>query len=144
MSAPALDCVVDASVGAMLFLLEPLSPNAHKLFEGLAASPPRRLFVPDLFYVECANVLLKHVRRGGYSVREARRDLADLRSLALTAVPTYKLVDGALSIAEAEGITAYDGCYVALADELEVPLITADMKLVRRLAGTAHQVRALD
>ncbi|HUT61619.1 MAG TPA: type II toxin-antitoxin system VapC family toxin [Phycisphaerae bacterium] len=143
MNARALECVVDASVGAMLFLPEPLSPKAHKLFESLAASPPGRLFVPDLFYAECANVLLKYVRRGGYSVREARRDLADLRSLSLMAVPTSELVDRAMSIADAEGISAYDACYVALADEIGAPLITADLKLVRKLADTAHQVRAL-
>jgi predicted nucleic acid-binding protein len=34
-------------------------------------------------------------------------------------------------------VTAYDACYVALAARLGVPLVTADQKLVQRLAGTA-------
>jgi len=30
-------------------------------------------------------------------------------------------------------ITAYDACYVALAEELKSPLVTADPKLIKRL-----------
>jgi hypothetical protein len=38
----------------------------------LAAGPPARFFVPDLFYVECANSLWKYVRRHGYPAETAR------------------------------------------------------------------------
>ena len=50
--------VVDASVGAMLFLPESLSGAAHHVFDMLSAEPSASLHVPDLFYVEVANVLL--------------------------------------------------------------------------------------
>jgi len=46
------DCVVDASVGIKLLLVEPLSDAAHAHFSGLAADPPAQLYVPDLFYIE--------------------------------------------------------------------------------------------
>jgi len=57
------DCVVDASVGIKLFLVEKFSDGVDQLFEQLAAEPPARFYVPDLFFVECANVLWKYVFR---------------------------------------------------------------------------------
>ena len=47
--------VVDASVGIKLFVEEEFSEKVQALFDLLAKNPPTKLFVPDLFYVECAN-----------------------------------------------------------------------------------------
>lgn len=135
--------VVDASVGAMLFLPESLSDAAHRLFDMLSAEPPGTLHVPDLFFVEVANVLLKHSRRGTYAPADLHNDLADLRSLALRATPTFELVDGAITIAQRYDISAYDSCYVALAERLDAPLITGDLKLLRKVSGSPHKVRWL-
>lgn len=49
----------------------------------------------------------------------------------------------ALEIALAYGITAYDAAYVALAQQLALPLITADARLARAMDGTAHDIRWL-
>jgi predicted nucleic acid-binding protein len=43
----------------------------------------------------------------------------------------------------ADDETAYDACYVALAQRNGIPLVTADEKLVRLLAGTPYSVEAL-
>jgi predicted nucleic acid-binding protein len=59
MSSERLRYVVDASVGIKLFIDEPLSDIAHALFEKLTEDPPVELFVPDLFYIECTNILVK-------------------------------------------------------------------------------------
>ena len=56
-SAAVPGCVVDTSVGLKRFLDEPLSDAAHDLLAGLAADPPARPYVPDLFFAECANIL---------------------------------------------------------------------------------------
>jgi len=58
-------CVVDASVGIKLFVSEPLSDKAQALFNRLASDLPADLHVPDLFYIECANILWKYSRRFG-------------------------------------------------------------------------------
>jgi len=50
------------------------------------------------------------------------------------------LVSDALAIAAAHNITAYDACYVATAQQAGVPLVTADSKLVARLAGTPYTI----
>jgi len=136
-------CVVDASVGIKLFLAEELSDRADALFAHLAADPPGQLSVPDLFYIECANILWKHTRRSGYPTEKARKALRDLGQLALKRFSNADLAVQALDVASQEGITAYVACYVALALQLSVPFVTADEKLARTLAGAKYQVHWL-
>jgi predicted nucleic acid-binding protein len=138
-----MDCVVDASVGIKLFLVEPLADRADTLFTSLTVTPPGRLYVPDLFYVECTNILWKYVRRFGYSPEAARQDVADLVRLSLQVASTADLAEAALALALDHGMTAYDAAYVALAQKLSLPLVTADEALVRRLDGTDLDVRWL-
>jgi predicted nucleic acid-binding protein len=82
-TATPFGCVVDASVGVKLFIAEALSDQAHALFAHLAADPPARLYVPDLFFIECANILWKSVRRLGYPASKVRKDLEKLGALSL-------------------------------------------------------------
>jgi len=137
------DCVVDASVGIKLFVVEPLSESADALFAHLADDPPARFYVPDLFFVECTNILWKYVRRFGYQAASAQRDVEDLIRLPLGVVSTTELASTALTLAVAHGITAYDACYAALAERLSLPLVTADEALARRLAHSPGDVRWL-
>ena len=139
----SLDCVVDASAGIKLFLVEPLAGQADALFASLAASPPARLYVPDFFYIECTNILGKYVRRFGYAPEAAHQDVVDLVRLSLRVASTASLAEAALALALEHGLTAYDAAYVALAQELSLPLVTADQALIRRLAGSGLDVRWL-
>ncbi len=140
---PSVACVVDASVGIKLFLAEDLSDRADALFAHLAADPPGQFSVPDLFYIECANILWKHTRRSAYPTEKARKALTDLGGVALKRYPTADLVAQALDIAVQTAITAYDACYVALALRLSVPFVTADEKLARTISGTKYQAHWL-
>ena len=139
----SFDCVVDASVGIKLFLAEPLSDRADALFDHLNDALPARLYVPDLFFIECANVLLKYVRRFGYPPQAAQQDVADLVCLPVQVVLTAVLAEPALALATAHEITAYDAAYAAWSQRLSLPLVTADQRLVRRLDGTGLDVRFL-
>jgi predicted nucleic acid-binding protein len=130
-------------VGIKLFLVEPLSERADALFAHLAADPPGQFYVPDLFFIECTNVLWKYVRRFGYPADAARQDVADLTRLPLHVVPTATLAEAALNLAVQYGSTAYDSAYVALARELSLPLVTADETLARRFEETGFDVRFL-
>ena len=61
----SLKCVVDASVGIKKFIIEPLTPKVDELFAHLE-DPSACLYIPDLFYVECTNILWKYIRAGLY------------------------------------------------------------------------------
>jgi predicted nucleic acid-binding protein len=137
------DCVVDASVGIKLFLAEPLSDRVDALFDHLSDALPARLYVPDLFFVECANILWKYVRRYGYPQEAAQQDVADLVRLPVRSVPTAVLAESALGLAMSWEITAYDAIYAALAEQLSLPLVTADEALVRKLSGAGLDARCV-
>jgi predicted nucleic acid-binding protein len=125
--------VVDASVAIKLYVREPLQEHAQALFARLAEPEPVELHAPDLLYVECANILWKYVRRGGYDLEVASAQLADLVALNLTATPTSALIGNAFRLAAAEAITAYDASYLALSLVIGCPLVTADERLVNQL-----------
>jgi predicted nucleic acid-binding protein len=131
MSNERLHFVVDASVGIKLFVDEPLSERAQVLFNKLTEDPPAELYVPDLFYIECANILLKYMRRFGRSLKDSQADLADLNKLSLKTVSTAELMEAALLLASERNLTAYDACYAILARQMNINLITADKPMAQ-------------
>ncbi len=134
--------VVDASVLLKVFLPEEGSEAATNLIQNSSATVVRA--APDLIYLECANILWKWVRRGMLAADLARQSVADLRALPLEVWPLEELVEPALDVALARDVTVYDASYVALADLLDVPLITADGALVHKLSGPSERIRLLN
>lgn len=132
-------CVVDASVGIEQFIPDPLTPKVTQLFAHLSNSQ-NQFFVPDLFYIECANILWKYVRAGLYAADDVPADLASLRAFPLHVVSTADLMADAVSIGLAHAISAYDACYVALLHQMDATLLTLDQRLVNALATTSYNV----
>jgi predicted nucleic acid-binding protein len=129
---------VDASVAIPLFIAGPLSDAAHKVFAHLTIKPSNRIYVPDLFYIEIANTLWKYVRWQGLPIEQAQEYLQALGRLNLQVASTANLMEAALAQATLYNITTYDACYLALAQKLTIPLITADAKLAKTLQETEH------
>lgn len=132
-------CVVDASVGIKQFIPDPLTLKVNQLFAHLS-NPQTEIFVPDLFYIECGNILWKYVRAGLYGVADVPADLASLKAFPLRVVSTADLMADAVNIALAHGISAYDASYVALSQQVSATLLTLDQKLVKALAATSYDV----
>jgi len=131
MSETPVRCVVDASVGIKLCVEEEFSDKVQTLFARLADESPAELHVPDLFYIECANILLKYTRRFNRPLEDSQADLADLYELTLKSTSTANLMEDALTLAHGKNLSAYDACYAVLARELELPLVTADEALAK-------------
>jgi predicted nucleic acid-binding protein len=81
MTAP-LVCVVDASVAAQVVSPEPLTAQATALF-ALLTGNRASFHIPELFYIECANIFWKKKQRGVCSESQAVQALADLLALPL-------------------------------------------------------------
>ncbi len=139
----ALRCVVDTSVCVKHFIPDPLSPKVEQLF-AQASNRQSQLFVPDLFYVESANALLKYVRAKLYPSEKVMADLATLKGLQLHIVSTAELMEDAVSIAVTHGISAYDASYIALSQQVNATLLTLDQRLVRTLANSSYDVQSFN
>jgi predicted nucleic acid-binding protein len=129
--------VLDANVAAKWFLPaagETLAEDAFTLLDKYAKDEVR-FIVPDLFWVEFANIMSKAVRLGRYPKASAEKALAALAQRDFPTVPSLKLLDSALQIATAFGRTVYDSLYVALAIQSNAQLITADEHLANSLPG---------
>ncbi len=138
MSNP-LRCVVDTSVCIKYFIADPLTAKVNQLF-GHLSNPQTEIFVPDLFYIECANAFWKYVRARMYTAAEVQRDLATLKAFPLRVVSTADLMADAVSIGLSYGISAYDASYVALSQQVDATLLTLDGKLVRALATSPYDI----
>lgn len=136
MSLPS--CVLDASVAVKLFLSEPFTPEVTLLFSEYIAHPEHEPFiVPDLFYIECANILWKRVmHRKDLDASRARQHIADLRNLNIPSVGLATLAERAVELGMLYDITCYDASYVALSEQNSVPLLTGDERLINKLAGS--------
>ena len=132
--------VVDASVALKLLVEEPGSAQARLFFGQLDSPEPPAFYVPDLLYVECANTIWKYVWRHHYAARAAQAALAALAALNLQAVPTQHLFQDAFRLSVRHRISAYDACYLALAQRLRCPLVTEDLDLVGKIHAHASTV----
>jgi predicted nucleic acid-binding protein len=82
---------------------------------------------PDLVDVETVSVLRRRWLAGDLSDERFRGAVDDLLALPITRFPVGPLMVRAFELRA--NITAYDACYVALAEALDCPLITADRRL---------------
>ncbi|MCA9916401.1 MAG: type II toxin-antitoxin system VapC family toxin [Anaerolineales bacterium] len=56
---------------------------------------------------------------------------------------TADLLTSAFDLAVHYELTAYDACYAALAQQLSLPLVTADAPLIRKLTGSGIEAVVL-
>lgn len=85
------------------------------------------LAAPHLIDLEITSVLRRSVRRGDVSVRRAGQALRDLADLAVERVAHTTLLPRTWELRD--NFTAYDACYVALAELFRAPLLTFDARM---------------
>lgn len=87
------------------------------------------LAAPDLIDVETVAVLRKRWGAGDLTARRFKAAIDDLLSLPMDRFPTGPLMVRAYQLRA--NVTPYDAAYVALAEALGYPLLTADVRLSR-------------
>jgi predicted nucleic acid-binding protein len=116
--------VVDA--GVLVTALADDGPDGDLCRGRLAGQP---LAAPDLVDLEVGSVLRRLVRSGAVPERRARLALTDLGDLSVERAPARPLLLRCWELRE--NVTFYDAAYVALAELLDVALLTADARLAR-------------
>ena len=129
--------VADAVFDASVFLRSSMAgdPEAGRWLAA-AELGELRAHAPDLVYAETANALRKYVRARLASRADASDALATIIAFPLQVEPIVSLVEPAFALALEHGLSAYDACYLALAEATGATLVTAD----RVLADAATDV----
>ncbi len=131
--------VLDASA-AVAFLTRPTSGIGDRAAENVLVDGTR-LWAPHLIDAEVGHALRRHALRGAVTPEVAQEALRDLNDLRLERVPHVALLSRAWELRES--VSFYDGLYVALAEELDLPLLTLDARIARA-HGHRARVEVLD
>lgn len=114
--------VVDASV-----LAPALADDGADGDKARARLGGQALAAPELVDLETASVIHRRLQAGTLDARRARLALTDLVELPLRRAPHRPLLPRCWELRE--NVTVYDAAYVALAELLDVVLVTADARL---------------
>jgi predicted nucleic acid-binding protein len=120
--------VIDASVVIKWVVPEADTEQALELWN------VRQLCAPDLIYAECANVLWKKYQRNEHTIEENQVAAKIITHADIESVASRTLIESAVSIAMQLNHPAYDCLYIALALERAGALVTADTRLLNKLA----------
>jgi predicted nucleic acid-binding protein len=85
------------------------------------------LAAPDLLRVEAVSVIRRQLANGALTTTQANNAIEDLLNLPIVVYPTVALLRRAWELRD--NATAYDACYIALAEALGCSLATADQRL---------------
>lgn len=127
------EAVVDASI-----VVEMLVGDAEAALAMLA--PYDDLHAPAHLDVECLNALRKLLLGGRESRADFLESTAALSELPITRHHLSPLLPRMASLAD--NATPYDSAYIALAEALEAPLLTADSRIAT-VPGITCQVSVL-
>ena len=135
--------VVDASVGVKWFVRERETDRAAALaLRQRHIDGKTQLIVPELFVLEVPNAI-KAGRKG--TEQELAEVLAALDDLGMQIERhTGRVLRKTNAVAWAYKLTWYDGVYVALAEILGFPCVTADEALLRKMKGHSIVLRLKD
>jgi predicted nucleic acid-binding protein len=123
--------VADANLIAHLTIRSEFSPLAEAAYAADAAWA-----APLLWLSEYRNTLAEYIQHRGMTVASA---LLSLRSAEeIVGGQAYNISsEKVLELVKGSGCTAYDCEYVALAQDLNVPLVTTDKPVLRAFPKTA-------
>jgi predicted nucleic acid-binding protein len=128
---PFRDALLDTSVAVKWFVTEEDSERAADLQQAHLRDD-LQLHAPDLLLMESANAL----RYAGLSEERILQDLETFPALGVEIIPfSIDVLNTAVSLSLEHDLAVYDAYFLALAQALEVPLITADRRMLSSLTA---------
>ena len=131
-----MNLVIDASVACKWFFEENLSSEARAL-----AASEAIFSAPDMILAECANAAWRRVRGKTIPEAQARAFLKALPQWFELLVPSRQLHEAAFAMACVLDHPVYDCQYLALAQDKETRLVTADLAFVNRVGHSRWKDR---
>ena len=131
--------VVDANVAVKWFIQQQGSDHARRVQSYRGA-----LIAPAMLIAETTNGFWRHVVHGDISPSFARTAVIGLPRWFAELVEDQLLAPAALDLAVELNYALYDCIYLALSLARSAPMVTADKRLINRLASTKHKSHVID
>ena len=88
-----------------------------------------QIAAPDLLRIEVLSVIRRQLHVGTIDLAQAEQAVTDLLALPINVYPTAPLLPRSWQLRD--NLTAYDACYIALAEAIGCSFLTADNRLSR-------------
>jgi len=134
--------VLDCSVAAKWVLPEPDRTPALALFEQYVSGKVL-LVAPDILLAEFASLVSKHHRRKLISAEQANGAFELMTRCAPRLLETRPRLPRALDLSLKYRLSLWVCVYLAVGQEYDCPVVTADQRLSRAVKGGDHSVRLL-
>ena len=129
--------VVDTSVALKFYLPEEGHEEAVGLLEAAEAGTAE-LLAPGTILPEGYNAIAQQRRRGLLDEEDANGAWEKLLAVPVYTYAIEDLIERAAQIADETGAIVYDTLFIALAEDTQTVMVTADGKLLRILEGTRY------
>jgi predicted nucleic acid-binding protein len=120
--------VIDASIAVTWCFADQATPETDRLLDQVR---DEGAFVPTLWRLELANVLLQAEKRGRIDADDVEKRLSLIAQLPISIDPeaNSRAWREVVDLARNEGFTSYDASYLELALRRRIPLMTLDRDL---------------
>jgi predicted nucleic acid-binding protein len=125
------DVVVDSSVAVAWMLADEQLHEPARRFRATLAAGDREPIVAEHFGFEVRHALIRAAHRGRIDWSEVRAAFATLEAFEPKVVPLRRRDDPIVDLVERLGLTWGDAHWVDAAMRLDLPLVTADLRLAR-------------
>jgi predicted nucleic acid-binding protein len=126
--------VLDSSVAFKWGLKEHLSDRAEKLRDEFRRGM-HELLAPDVLPIEVGHAFTRAERQNRISQSQSLALWADIMTTRPQLVPSLPLMPRAMILSSQARIGVYDCLYVALAEQEQCGLVTADQRLLNAFQG---------
>jgi predicted nucleic acid-binding protein len=130
--------VVDASVALKWYVTGPDSDVARAVFAG-----EEDVIAPELVVAEVCNASWRLLRRSEIDRTQHGRIAREIADMFSQLLPLRPLTPRASGLAHELDHPVYDCFYLALSEARDAALVTADRRLIGKVAGTPFAARTL-
>jgi predicted nucleic acid-binding protein len=131
------ELVLDTSVAVKFYLPEEWREEALALLSAVGEGRVN-LLAPSTVQPELFNALWQQHRRGKLSREEVGEHWGDFSVTSMGLYAPEDLMPRAAQMALETGVIIYDALFLALAEDAETLLVTADDRLLKALRDTTH------
>ena len=124
--------ILDCSVIAKWFFPSEEDSEIALKIKNLFISKEISVSVPMLIYYEINNLIKTAIKGLRVNDKLAKEAYSGFLELDLIAYSSKELMEMTLEKAVSLDVSSYDASYLALAEYLNIPLITADQKLINK------------